>query len=116
MSDPFRIIARRQFVQLRVERMGTKFRPDFAAWLQVNMPVWESFERHANAIYERGRRHYSARTIGEVMRHETALADAACIDFKLNNNRFPELARLYLALYPEREGFFELRDQRDVAA
>lgn len=118
MSDAFRVVARRQFVMRRAEGQAYQFRDDFVAWLQSNMPVWEGFEHHANSVYERGRRHYSARTIGEVLRHETALAEAVTVDFKLNNNRWPDLARLYLMLYPEREGFFELRsnDQRSAAA
>lgn len=88
---------------LTLEREG------FAAWLALNYRLWQCFERNANAIWDRGRRHYSARTLWEVMRHETALAEVDPT-FKLNNNHAPSMARLYLALYPEREGFFETRE------
>lgn len=91
-----------------------RYRPHFARWLSVNWPIWERFEREANAVYERGRRHYSARTIMEVIRHETALAEADG-HWKINNSSIPDCARLYLTLYPEREGLFELRDKREAA-
>lgn len=95
------------------------FTPDFAEWLQDNWHVWEAFERHANRVWSRGRRHYSARTIIEVMRHESAVADNGP-EYRLNNNAAPNLARLYMLLYPQAHGFFEVRTQegseRAVAA
>jgi len=84
------------------------FRPGFPTWISVNLHVWFAFEREANRIWRRGRRHYSARTILEVLRHESALAEIYG-DFKLNNNVAPDLARLYRLRYPERAGLFELR-------
>lgn len=86
------------------------FRPGFVAWLADNLHVWAAFKREADRIWSRGRRHYSARTIGEVLRHESALADTGS-EWKLNNVVFPDLARLYLLTHPERDGFFELRTQ-----
>lgn len=99
----------REFVLARVEANAATFREDFHAWISSNWHVWEGFEREANRIYDRGRRHYSSRTIWEVMRHERALAENDS-DFKLNNNYAPEVSRLYLLMYPERQGFFELRE------
>lgn len=92
-----------------VTRQEWRFRDDFARWLSVNWEIWLRFEREANRVYEAGRRHYSARTIGEFIRHETALSERGG-DFKIDNSRFPDMARLYLTLMPEREGFFELRE------
>jgi DNA modification methylase len=77
-----------------------------------NWPVWERFEREASYIWFRGRRHYSARTIIEWLRHETVLREAVRQDvgeFKLNNNWVPDLARLYGMVYPDRSGLFETR-------
>lgn len=91
-----------------VTQQSWRYRADFALWLSTNWPIWERFEREANAIYASGRRHYSARTIGEFIRHETALREGG--EFKINNVRFPDMARLWLTLYPERDGFFELRE------
>ncbi len=91
------------------------FRPSFPAWIAANLHVWRAFEREANRIWRRGRRHYSARTILEVLRHESALAEV-CGDWKLNNNAAPDLARLYRLRYPERADLFELRQTLARAA
>lgn len=84
------------------------FRPGFVGWLATNLHVWIAFDREAGKVWRRGRRHYSARTIIEHLRHETALAEVGG-DFKINNDRAPDLARLYRLRYPERAELFELR-------
>lgn len=95
-------------LQALVREHGDTFRPGFAAWLASNRHVWRAFEREANRVWNRGRRHYSARTLIEYLRHETALADDGR-DWKLNNNHAPDLARLYRLTHPDRAGLFELR-------
>ena len=110
----------KDIVLARAERHPMDLGEDFADWLRENWSVWERFEAIADQVYERQRRrglepHYSARTIGEVMRHETVISEASG-DFKLNNNRFPKLARLYLLVKPERTGFFELRNPEERIA
>lgn len=89
------------------------FRNDMTEWLSVpvNYIVWSSFVYQANAIWNKGIRHYSARTIGEYLRHHTAMSDSGT-DFKLNDWIWPDLARLYMLVHPEREGFFETRGRR----
>lgn len=115
--DYNQVLARRDFVREFAARRSTAFRADFIEWLSANLHIWERFEKEANAIYARNRKHYSARTIGEYLRHETALKESPENEWKLNDHRWPDLARLYLLLYPERAGFFELREspQRRVA-
>lgn len=86
------------------------FRADFHDWLSENFHIYEAFEREANKIHARGRGHYSARTIIEVLRHETALREAANeLQLKITNNVAPDLARLYVMFYPSRKEFFETR-------
>lgn len=86
------------------------FRRDFMDWLSRNYPVWIAFEHEADRVWARGRRHYSARTIGEYLRHESALREGPNEHgWKLNDHYWPDLARLYLHMHPEREGFFERR-------
>ena len=63
-----------------------------------------------------GFRHYGARGIGEHLRFQTALRDRHDVTFKLNNNDWPVLGRLCLALFPEQlcsgdKPFFECRDR-----
>lgn len=102
-------IERRESVLRKVEGQAFRFRPDFAEWLPKNYAIWERFEREANTMYLSGRKHYSARTIGEYLRHTTSLESNDDGEWKLNDHRWPDLARVYLMLYPERDGFFELR-------
>lgn len=85
-----------------------QFRPDFPVWLRENAEVWRSFKREADRIWHRGRRHYSARTIIEHLRHESAITDRD-VEFKINGNCAPDCARLYMLAHPDRAGFFETR-------
>ena len=93
-----------------VEQDRENFLPGFAAWLRENLHVWRAFEREADKVWAKNRHHYSARTILEHLRHETALADTG-VEFKLNNNIAPDLARLYRLRYPARAELFEIRRQ-----
>lgn len=97
-----------------VECKPDQFRVDFAAWLEANWPIWERFCGIADAVWNTGRRHYSARTIVEVMRHETALSEQGGM-FKINNNFAPDLARLYVMHRPERVAFFETKTDARAA-
>ena len=90
-----------------------KFRDGFCAWLASNRHVWRAFEREASRIWNRGRRHYSARTICEVLRHESALAEVGS-EWKIDNNTAPDLARLYALVHPARAEMFRFRG-RDAA-
>lgn len=84
------------------------FRADFLGWINENWGVWDAFHRQANRVWDSGRRHYSARTIIEWLRHETSVSERSGA-WKLNNVFVPDLARLYVCMYPHREGFFEQR-------
>lgn len=99
-----------EIIGLAAEQAST-FRKGFPDWLLANRALWERFEREALKVWHRGRRHYSARTIIEVLRHETAMADTDP-DFKINNNCAPDLARLFRLRHPQCADLFELRDQR----
>ena len=87
---------------------SSKFRPDFAAWLSANWHIWQAFAREAGRVWDRGRRHYSARTITEVLRHESALAEVGG-EWKINGNFVPDLARLWADTFPDRASLFETR-------
>ena len=102
--------------QMVVEVVSCKpevFRPEFYFWLQENFHIWKAFEVQALAAWNRGRRHYSARTICEYLRHETALREAGEV-WKLNNNEVPCLARLFVLLNPDKP-LFEFRGEREAA-
>lgn len=100
----------REFVLARVRNAPYRYRAGFLKWLEENFHLWEVFEQRANEAYARGWRHYGARTVWEVMRHETNLREGPNkMGLKLNDHWAPNLARLYLSVWPERDGFFELR-------
>ena len=80
----------------------------FALWIEENWHIWCGFCEQANTLWARGRRHYSARTIIEWMRHNSALSEFDS-EFKINNNFAPDCARLYVAMHPDRTDFFQFR-------
>jgi hypothetical protein len=80
-----------------------------AGWLEENWHVYLAFEQEALALIRNGRTHYSARTILEVLRHESAISEGPDKQFKLNNHAAPELARVFALLHPEHIDFFEYR-------
>lgn len=88
------------------------FRKDFRNWIKANWVIWRCFEDKAEQVWDAGRRHYSARTLIEVVRHETFLREAhaeGVHSHKINNSFVPDIARLYGLLHPSREDFFECR-------
>jgi len=90
-------------------RNDNRYRPQFAAWIVSNFHIWIAFKKQADLIWHSGRKHYSARTIIEYLRHETFLRGTG--EWKVNNNAAPDMARLYIALYPARADLFEFRQQ-----
>ena len=83
------------------------FRPDFFDWIAENYHVYIEFERRALQIANR-RQHYSARTIMEVIRHDTVIGQLSG-EWKINDHATPDCARLFMLLHPEHTGLFEFR-------
>lgn len=98
----------REYILLLARADAHRFREGFADWLNGNWAIWERFLQEARKVKIKGRVHYSARTIIEYIRHETAMADSADADFKINNNVAPDMARLY-GLVSGDNDLFELR-------
>lgn len=91
-------------------RHAELFRKDFISWLRDNRHVYREFERRA--IQVAGfRDHYGARTIIEVMRHETAIRQLGD-EYKLNDHYTPDLARLFSLCNPSHAGLFEFRSRK----
>lgn len=95
---------------LSMVRGSFDFRADFCDWLAENWGIWLRFCEEADKIRRTGRARYAARTIVEFIRHETALRETNSA-FKVNDWYTPYMARLYLAIHPEAEGFFETRER-----
>ncbi len=90
-----------------------QFSPRFMGYLRENLHVYRAFEREALRMAREGHRHYSARTIIEVLRHHSALAEKSGA-WKLNNDNTPYLARLFMLAHPKRAYLFEFRETRGV--
>lgn len=97
-----------------VEARPTEYREGFKEWLEGNPRLWFEFERRADMLWRRGRKHFGAKAIWESIRFDTAMAEEETDDskYRLNNSWTSSLARLYLAHHPDRREFFETRERR----
>lgn len=85
-----------------------EFRPGFVAWATENWNLYKAFENEALHIAQSGRKHYSARTISEYLRHETTHRDENSA-FKINDHITPDLARLFALRNPLYSNLFAYR-------
>lgn len=87
-----------------------KYPEGFFHWLAENQHIWKAFEEKAYIMAAVvGRKRYSARTIIEVMRWDSDLADKEQL-FKINDHAIPGLSRLWMAKHGKNfPKFFELR-------
>lgn len=103
-------IYRKRMVMMMICTHADWFRDSDLDWVATNYHIWEAFEREADRIWGRGRKHYSARTIIEYLRHESEIREGANAGgWKINDHATPSLARLYMLMHPDRAGFFERR-------
>lgn len=107
-ARPPPVITRQERVLQLVLQHAQALRYVGVDWMRANWKIWEAFEREADDRYREGQRAWGSRTIGEYIRRETRIQEQGG-KFKVNDHIWPDLARLYLMLKPERDGFFELR-------
>lgn len=107
--------SRKDFPLNIVEENKGLFTDEFAAWIEKNLHVFSAFAEQALYVKKTMRReHYSARTIGEWLRHNSSLREGGG-GWKLNNDHFPSIARLVMIAYPELNGLFETRERNQNA-
>lgn len=90
-----------------IEQHPSLFRQS-ADWFKINWPIVQAFEQTALAIIGKGREHYSARTIVEVLRHHSVLNDTSTA-FKINDHAAPDLARAFVVMHPQHLDMWEYR-------
>lgn len=78
-----------------IQKHQDEYPEGFFHWLTKNQSIWKAFEAKALQMAQTGRKRYSARTIVEVMRWHSDLADSTTL-FKLSNNMTPGMARLWM--------------------
>ena len=115
-GSPFpETVSRRGFARaMSLVKDNPLFQNGFHFWLDDNWAIWKRFEEEANHVWSTGRRRYSARTLIEFVRHETALRETHS-GYKVNNSFVPDISRLYALLHQEKAGFFECRTMRHGA-
>jgi len=91
-----------------LEKHKTEFRPGFTTWVMQNWTLYLAFEAEALHIAHSGRTHYSARTIGEYLRHQTTHREINS-PFKLNDHTIPDMARLFALRNPAHASLFAYR-------
>lgn len=84
---------------------------EFCDWLCLNFHVWEEFVSEADKVMHAGHKHYSTKTILEVLRHHSAISEVGS-GWKLNNNATPYLGRLFALVYPQHSDFFRFRETK----
>ena len=80
----------------------------FKTFHRENPQIWELFKRFAFVSVERGRERYSVDAIIERIRWHVDIetrGDAV----KINNDFRAYYARMFMAKFPEHDGFFEIR-------
>ena len=96
------------FVGLKV-RVIDKFND----WFPANMHVINRFEQEALYLKRRGnRKRYSVYTIREKLRWDSLVKENSDLDYKLNNNYSPCVARILMILNTEMDGMFALRQEQ----
>lgn len=91
-----------------------QFTDRFLAYLPDNLHVYDAFERETLKVAAKGFKHYSARTIIEVLRHHSALHEVGG-PWKLNDHMTPYWARLFALMHPPHAQLFEYREAKAVA-
>ena len=80
----------------------------FREWLPRNMHIYREFVKYAKKLKEvKGREYYSARTIWELIRWETIIADRPEGHYKMSDLNMPFVSWLVMKAEPELEGMFK---------
>jgi len=73
--------------------------------------IWQEFRDIAMDLILKGRDHYGAKAIFEIIRYHRAIRGGS--DFKVNNSFTASYARKFAAEYPEYSTFFEFREKHN---
>ena len=92
---------------------GDDYSACFQKWIQDNWPIYLRFERLAFVAVQRKFKHYSSKTIVDHLRWNSDMREQNS-EFKINNSRTPDLARLFEAMNPNHVGFFRSRIRKAV--
>ena len=83
---------------------------DFDSWIKDNQHIYDAFEFEALQT-AKTRKHYSAKTIVEYLRHHSLIKENGA-EWKINNYATSYLARLFAYRNPSFKHFFEYRGMK----
>lgn len=81
--------------------------------VKANEPLYRAFLRLADRLVANGREFYSARSIFEALRWESAVGDLSA-EYRINNNLTRPFAVVAMADGRVPKGFFRTRDHKGV--
>ena len=82
----------------------------FCQYHKDNPQIYMKFKKLALHLINKGRKHYGAKAIFEVIRYNTVIEGND--DFKVNNNYTAFYARLFEQDHPQYGGFFSKRKSK----
>lgn len=102
------------------QTLGKTFEPNteqdkpktFAEYHEQNPQIYEAFKKFTFDLIKRGRDHYGAQGIIELIRYHSIIGGND--GFKINNNYSADYARLFMRDFPQHDNFFRLRQLKKV--
>ena len=83
----------------------------FTEYHEQNPQIYEAFKKFAFDLINKGRKHYGARGIIELIRFHSVIAGND--GFKINNNYGAHYARLFMRDFPQHDNFFKCRQMKN---
>lgn len=84
----------------------------FAEYHEQNPQIYEAFKKFTFYLLGKGRKHYGARGIIELVRFNSMVTGND--GFKINNNYGAHYARLFMEEHPQHDGFFKCRQMKNI--
>jgi len=81
---------------------------DFERYDKEHPEIWKLFMDITFRLIRRGKRHYGAKAVFEIIRYHRIVQHNDS-EFKVNNNYTAYYARKFMQTFPEWDGFFETR-------
>jgi hypothetical protein len=83
----------------------------FAEYHEQNPQIYAAFKRFTFMLIQKGRKHYGARGIIELIRFNSIVSGND--GFKINNNYGAHYSRLFMKDFPQYDGFFKCRQMKN---
>lgn len=85
---------------------------DFEQYDAEHPEIWRQFRGITFGLIRRGKKHYGAKAISEIIRYHRII-EYGETEFKVNNNFTAYYSRKFMKLFPQHNGFFETRKAKN---